>query len=78
MNISYLLYQAERPLTAAQQRDADITAGQLAAAIGRTGHSLRQAVTGNAGTKRADRRQAGSHPNGAAANHTVPHPRQAQ
>jgi len=60
MNISYLLYQAERPLTAAQQREADITAGQLAAAIGRAGHSLRHAVTGNAGTKRQNRRPAGS------------------
>jgi hypothetical protein len=58
MNISYLVYQAERPLTAAQQREADITAGQLAAAIGRAGHSLRHAVTGNTRTKRTHRRPA--------------------
>jgi hypothetical protein len=59
MNISYLLYQAERPLTTAQQREADITAGHMAAAIGRAGHSLRHAVRGNTGTKRAQRRPAG-------------------
>ncbi|TVZ02960.1 hypothetical protein EAS64_21055 [Trebonia kvetii] len=71
MNISYLLYQAERPLTAAQQREADITTGQMAAAIGRAGHSLRLAVTGNAGTKRANHRPA-------VANCAVPRPREAQ
>ena len=71
MNISYLLYQAERPLTAVQQREADITAGHMAAAIGRAGHSLRHAVTGNTDTKRAHRRQA-------VANCAVPRPREAQ
>ena len=72
MNISYLLYQAERPLTAAQQREADITTGQLAAAIGRAGHTLKLVVTGNAGTGgRAHGRQA-------AANCAVPRPRAAQ
>ena len=71
MNISYLLYQAERPLTAAQQREADITAGQMAAAIGRAGHSLRLAVMGNAVTKRANHRPA-------VANCAVPRPHQAQ
>jgi hypothetical protein len=59
MNISYLLYQAERPRTAAQQREADIQAGQLAAAIGRAGHSLRHAVTGGAPARRAHARTAG-------------------
>jgi hypothetical protein len=78
MNISYLLYQAERPLTAAQQREADITAGQLAAAIGRAGHSLRLAVTGNAGTNRQHRGPAGSRPAGAVVNCAVPRARQAQ
>ena len=71
MNISYLVYQAERPLTAAQQREADITTGQMAAAIARAGQSLRLAVTGNAGTKRLRR-----HP--AIANCAVPRPREAQ
>jgi hypothetical protein len=78
MNISYLLYQAERPLTAAQQRDADIAAGQLAAAIGRAGHSLRLAVTGSADTRRGQRRQAGSRATGTAAQCAVPRPREAR
>ncbi|HTR93909.1 MAG TPA: hypothetical protein VMI73_19430 [Trebonia sp.] len=78
MNISYLLYQAERPLTAAQQREADITAGQLAAAIGRAGHSLRHAVAGGADTKRALWRQAGSRATGTAGQCAVPRPREAQ
>ena len=64
MNISYVLYQAERPLTAAQQRDADLTAGQMAAAIARPWHSLRQAVAGGAETRRAQRRPAGPRPAG--------------
>jgi hypothetical protein len=71
MNISYLLYQAERPLTAAQQRETDIATGQLAAAIARTGHTLRHAVSRNAGTRRAHRAAA-------AANCPVPRPRAAQ
>ena len=71
MNISYLLYQAERFFTAAQQWEADITTGQMAAAIGRAGHSFRLAVTRNAGTKRANHRPA-------VANCAVPRPRQAQ
>ena len=71
MNISYTLYQAERPLTAAQQREADITAGELAASLGRAGHSLRLAITGGAGISRTHRRSA-------AANCAVPRPREAQ
>ena len=74
MNISYLLYQAERPLTAAQRREADVAAGQLAAAIGQAGHSLRLAVTGNMGTRRARRRPAAA----TAANCAVPLPREAR
>jgi len=71
MNISYLLYQAERPLTEAQQREADIAAGQLAAAIGRARHSLRHAVTGNAATRRP-------HRGPAAASRAVGRPRHAR
>jgi hypothetical protein len=59
MNISYLVYQAERPLTAAQQREADLAAGHMAAAIGHARHSLRHAVTSIAGTKRTHQRPAG-------------------
>jgi len=52
MNISYLLYQAERPRTAAQQRETDTQAGELAAAIARRGRSARRAVTRDHGTGR--------------------------
>ena len=34
MNIAYLLYQAERTRGAAEQREVDASAGELAAAIG--------------------------------------------
>jgi hypothetical protein len=47
MNISYLIYQAERPRSAAEQRAADVRAGQLAAAVARLGRSLRHPITGN-------------------------------
>jgi hypothetical protein len=42
MNISYLMYQAERPRGAAEQREADVLAGQLAASVASVGRSLRQ------------------------------------
>jgi hypothetical protein len=35
MNISYLLYQGEHIKSTTEQREADIAAGQLAAALGR-------------------------------------------
>jgi hypothetical protein len=43
MNISYLIYQAERPKTAAEQREADVRAGEMAGAFARLGRSLRPA-----------------------------------
>jgi hypothetical protein len=46
MNISYMLYQAERPRSAAEQRAADAQVGELAAAVARLGRSLRHAITG--------------------------------
>ena len=52
MNISYLVYQAERQLSAIEQREADVRAGELAAAVARFGHSLRHLVTGNKGARR--------------------------
>ena len=60
MNISYMLYQAERTHGAAEQREIDVSAGQLAAAIAGLGRAGRRAVTrhqrtGRAGTKRAGR-----------------------
>ena len=60
MNISYMLYQAERTRSAAEQREIDAQAGQLAAAIAGLGRTGRRAVTrhqgtGHHGTKRAGR-----------------------
>jgi hypothetical protein len=46
MNISYLIYQAERPKTTAERRAADARAGEMAAACARIGRSLRHAVRG--------------------------------
>jgi hypothetical protein len=58
MNMSYQMYQAERPLSAAQQREADARAGELAAAVARLGRSLRHSVTGNYDARREDQRLA--------------------
>jgi hypothetical protein len=55
MNISYLLYQAERPRSAAEQRQIDAQAGELAAAIAGLGRAGRRAVTRHQGTKRPGR-----------------------
>ena len=46
MNISYLIYEAERPRSVAGQREADVRAGEMAAAFARFGRSLRHSVTG--------------------------------
>ena len=46
MNISYLIYQAERPRSRAEQREADARAGEMAAGFARLGRSLRHAVAG--------------------------------
>ena len=51
MNITYLIYQAERPRSAAEQREADARAGEMAAAFARIGHSLRHPVTGKQDTR---------------------------
>jgi hypothetical protein len=45
MNISYMLYQVERPRSAAEQRVADAQMGELAVAVTRFGRSLRHAIT---------------------------------
>jgi hypothetical protein len=67
MNISYLLYQAERPRSAAEQREADVQVGELAACAARLGHSLRHPFTGATGqAQRAAK---------AAALATIPRPR---
>ena len=46
MSISYLIYQAERPKSAAERREADARAGEMAAAFARLGRALRRPVTG--------------------------------
>ena len=51
MNIAYLVYQAERPKSALERREADARAGEIAAAVARLGRSLRHAVTGGANTR---------------------------
>jgi hypothetical protein len=56
MNITYLIYEAERPKSMAEQREADVRAGQLAAAAARLGHSLRHRATGKRNARRDARR----------------------
>jgi hypothetical protein len=51
MNISYLLYQAERTRSAAEQREIDAQAGEFAAAVAGLGRAGRRAVTRLAGTR---------------------------
>jgi len=70
MNMSYLIYQAERPRSVAEQREADVRAGELAAAITRFGRSLRHSVSGN-----QDARRAGQHPAGVTVSCAIPRPR---
>jgi hypothetical protein len=40
MNTGYLIYQAERPRSAAEQRQADIAHAELARAVSRRWHAL--------------------------------------
>jgi hypothetical protein len=58
MNISYMLYQAERPRSAAELRGADVQADEFAAGAARLARSLRHAVTGTNGPGREGRRLA--------------------
>jgi hypothetical protein len=46
MNITYLIYEAERPRSMTEQRETDARAGEFAAAVARLGHSLRHPATG--------------------------------
>jgi hypothetical protein len=55
MNITYLIYQAERQLTVAEQREANLRAGELAAAIARAGRTVKAAVTLRIGGSRPQR-----------------------
>ena len=75
MNIAYLLYQAERPRSAAEQREIDAAAGELAAAIAGLGRSGRRAVTRHRGTGRAGTKRASGHAAQATVSCAVPSPR---
>jgi hypothetical protein len=55
MNITYLIYEAERPRSTSEQRETDARAGQVAAAVARLGHSLRHPATGKQTARRAAR-----------------------
>lgn len=54
MNISYMIYEVERPRTTAQQREADRLAGQTAAVAARLGRSLRHPFANKRDGQRQD------------------------
>ena len=56
MNITYLIYEAERPRSTAEQREADVRAGEFAAAVTRIGRSLRHPATGKHSARRDSKR----------------------
>ena len=70
MNISYMIYEAERTRSKAEQREADARAGELAAAVTRLGRSLRHPFTG-----KRDTRREGQRPARAAVSCAIPRPR---
>jgi hypothetical protein len=75
MNIAYLLYQAERPRSAAEQREIDASAGELAAAIAGLGRAGRRAATRHQRAGRQWIKRAGRHTTPATVSCTVPAPR---
>ncbi len=58
MNISYLVYTAERPRSTAEQREADVRSGEFAAALARLGRSLRHPAAGKRVARRNRQRPA--------------------
>jgi hypothetical protein len=78
MNISYMLYQAERTRSAAEQREIDVSAGKLAAAITRGGRAGRRAVTRHLGAGREGTGRASRRPVGATISCAIPRPRVGQ
>lgn len=64
MNTGYLIYQAERTKTAAEQREIDATQAELAASLTRLWHRiampLRSRRGGERGAQRGTRHQAPS------------------
>lgn len=75
MNISYLIYQAERTPSAAEQREIDATAGEFAAAIAGLGRAGRRAVTRHHGTRRQGTKRADRAATPASVACSVPSPR---
>ena len=71
MNITYSMYEAERPRSTAEQREADARAGEFAAGVARLGRSLRHPGTGKRNAGRG-----GHRPAGATVARAVPRPRQ--
>ena len=60
MNITYLIYEAERPRSMAEQRERDARAGEFAAAVARLGRTLRHPGTGKRNARRDSRRPVGA------------------
>ena len=60
MSITYLIYEAERPRSMAEQRETDARAGEFAAAVARLGHSLRHPATGKRNARQDAQRRAGA------------------
>lgn len=75
MNISYLIYQAERTRSAAEQREVDASAGELAAAIAGLGRAGRRAATRHRGKEHQGTKRAGRPATPAAVACSVPSPR---
>ncbi|MGH3209035.1 MAG: hypothetical protein ACRDNO_14860 [Trebonia sp.] len=69
MNTTYLIYEAQRPRSMADQRETDMRAGEFAAALGRLGRSLRHRATGKQSARRGQR------PVGATVTCAIPRPR---
>lgn len=70
MNITYLIYEAERPRSMMEQRETDARAGELVAAVGRLGRSLRHPATG-----KRNARQDAQRPVRATVTCAIPRPR---
>jgi hypothetical protein len=72
MNISYMLYQAERTHSAAEQREIDTAAGEFAAAFAGRRRAARRAVTRHQGTGRQGTGRASRHTTPATVSCAIP------
>jgi hypothetical protein len=57
MNTGYLIYQAERTMTSAQQREVDATHAEMAASLSRLWRSLAAPLRSRRGGRREAQRQ---------------------